>query len=106
MGWKRHAACRSIRLNLDPINHRRNFMIIDTHGHYTTEPKDLHRFRKDQTTAAKVPRAGAIQTDSVEGRASPNVRSVECPHPENGRPAAARNQRLLRKNALKTQPRR
>ena len=24
-------------------------MIIDCHGHYTTEPKDLHRFRKDQT---------------------------------------------------------
>src|ERR1700693_643962 len=27
-------------------------MIIDCHGHYTTEPKDLHRFRKDQTAAA------------------------------------------------------
>ena len=27
-------------------------MIIDCHGHYTTEPKDLHRFRKDQTEAA------------------------------------------------------
>ena len=26
-------------------------MIIDCHGHYTTEPKDLHRFRKDQTVA-------------------------------------------------------
>jgi 4-oxalmesaconate hydratase len=26
-------------------------MIIDCHGHYTTEPKDLHRFRKDQTEA-------------------------------------------------------
>ena len=24
-------------------------MIIDCHGHYTTEPKDLHRFRKEQT---------------------------------------------------------
>jgi len=28
-------------------------MIIDCHGHYTTEPKDLHRFRKDQTEAVK-----------------------------------------------------
>jgi 4-oxalmesaconate hydratase len=27
-------------------------MIIDCHGHYTTEPKDLHRFRKQQTAAA------------------------------------------------------
>src|SRR5262245_17669127 len=27
-------------------------MIIDCHGHYTTEPKDLHRFRKEQTEAA------------------------------------------------------
>jgi 4-oxalmesaconate hydratase len=28
-------------------------MIIDCHGHYTTEPKDLQRFRKEQTAAAK-----------------------------------------------------
>jgi len=27
-------------------------MIIDCHGHYTTEPKDLHRFRREQTAAA------------------------------------------------------
>ena len=27
-------------------------MIIDCHGHYTTEPKDLHRFRQEQTAAA------------------------------------------------------
>src|SRR6516164_92108 len=27
-------------------------MIIDCHGHYTTEPKYLHRFRKEQTAAA------------------------------------------------------
>jgi 4-oxalmesaconate hydratase len=27
-------------------------MIIDCHGHYTTEPKDLSRFRKEQTAAA------------------------------------------------------
>ena len=28
-------------------------MIIDCHGHYTTEPKDLHRFRKEQIEAVK-----------------------------------------------------
>src|SRR5262245_8667930 len=27
-------------------------MIIDCHGHYTSEPKDLHRFRKEQTAAS------------------------------------------------------
>src|SRR5437660_8771753 len=69
MGWKRHAACRSIRPN-QPINHRRNSMIIDCHGHYTTEPKDLHRFRKDQTAAANAkdkaampPRSGLKMSD-------------------------------------------
>jgi len=30
----------------------RFLMIIDCHGHYTTEPQDLHRFRKEQTAAA------------------------------------------------------
>src|SRR5205807_9739742 len=52
-------------------------MIIDCHGHYTTEPKDLHRFRKEQTEAVKnktalPPRAGLKMSDdeirsSVEG---------------------------------------
>src|SRR5438309_258042 len=52
-------------------------MIIDCHGHYTTEPKDLHRFRKDQTEAVKTrgpppPRAGLKMSDdeiraSIEG---------------------------------------
>src|SRR3954468_1839281 len=28
-------------------------MIIDCHGHSTTEPNDLHRFRAQQTEAAK-----------------------------------------------------
>ena len=28
-------------------------MIIDCHGHYTTEPHQLHDFRKKQTEAAK-----------------------------------------------------
>ncbi len=43
-------------------------MIIDCHGHYTTEPKDLHRFRKDQTEGVKnksamPPRAGLKMSD-------------------------------------------
>src|SRR4029079_5470438 len=52
-------------------------MIIDCHGHYTTEPKDLHRFRKDETEAVKnksplPPRAGLKMSDdeireSIEG---------------------------------------
>jgi len=52
-------------------------MIIDCHGHYTTEPKDLHRFRKDQTEAVKnksalPPRADLKMSDdeiraSIEG---------------------------------------
>ena len=35
-------------------------MIIDCHGHYTTEPKDLHRFRKDQTKAANAKDKAAL----------------------------------------------
>ena len=54
-------------------------MIIDCHGHYTTEPKDLHRFRKEQTAAANAkdkaampPRSGLKMSDdeireSIEG---------------------------------------
>ena len=54
-------------------------MIIDCHGHYTTEPKDLHRFRKEQTAAANAkdkaampPRAALKMPDdeireSIEG---------------------------------------
>ena len=45
-------------------------MIIDCHGHYTTEPKDLHRFRKEQTEAANAkdksklpPRSGLKMSD-------------------------------------------
>ena len=36
-------------------------MIIDCHGHYTTEPKDLHRFRKEQTAAANAKDKAAAQ---------------------------------------------
>jgi 4-oxalmesaconate hydratase len=35
-------------------------MIIDCHGHYTTEPKDLHRFRKEQTAAANAKNKAAM----------------------------------------------
>ena len=35
-------------------------MIIDCHGHYTTEPKDLHRFREDQTAAANAKDTAAM----------------------------------------------
>src|ERR1700685_4620681 len=45
-------------------------MIIDCHGHYTTEPKDLHRFRREQTAAANIkdkaampPRSGLKMSD-------------------------------------------
>jgi 4-oxalmesaconate hydratase len=40
-------------------------MIIDCHGHYTTEPKDLHRFRKEQTAAAN-----AAEKTAMPSRAS------------------------------------
>ena len=30
-------------------------MIIDCHGHYTTEPQKLHDFRKQQVAAIKDP---------------------------------------------------
>ena len=30
-------------------------MIIDCHGHYTTEPKELQAFRKQQVDAAATP---------------------------------------------------
>src|SRR5262245_56018813 len=39
---------------------RRVSMIIDCHGHYTTEPKDLHRFRKEQTAAANAKDKAAL----------------------------------------------
>ena len=60
-----------------PSSLAKGIMIIDCHGHYTTEPKDLHRFRKDQTEAVKTkgpppPRAGLKMSDdeiraSIEG---------------------------------------
>src|SRR5579871_2026964 len=45
-----------------PFPHKINdcAMIIDCHGHYTTEPKDLHRFRKEQTAAANAKNKAAM----------------------------------------------
>jgi 4-oxalmesaconate hydratase len=49
-------------------------MIIDCHGHYTTEPKDLHRFRQEQTKAAKdktaMPSRAALEMSDDEIRES------------------------------------
>ena len=40
-------------------------MIIDCHGHYTTEPKDLHRFRKDQIAAVEANTLAALPSRSL-----------------------------------------
>ena len=49
-------------------------MIIDCHGHYTTEPKDLHRFRQEQTKAVKdktaMPSRAALKMSDDEIRES------------------------------------
>lgn len=53
-------------------------MIIDCHGHYTTEPKDLHRFRAAQTRAfdeKRAPPARAslkISDDEIRETLEPN----------------------------------
>jgi len=40
-------------------------MIIDCHGHYTTEPKDLHRFRKEQTAVGQGGDAAPLGLENV-----------------------------------------
>jgi 4-oxalmesaconate hydratase len=49
-------------------------MIIDCHGHYTTEPKDLIRFRQEQTAAVKdktaMPSRAALKMSDDEIRES------------------------------------
>ena len=56
-------------------------MIIDCHGHYTTEPKDLHRFRKEQTAAANakdktaMPSRAALKMSDDEIRAKMTERA-------------------------------
>src|SRR6201993_4247550 len=51
-------------------------MIIDCHGHYTTEPKDLHRFRKEQTAVANakdkaaMPSRASLKISDDENRES------------------------------------
>ena len=47
-------------------------MIIDCHGHYTTEPKDLHRFRKEQTAAV-----GSGDKTAMPSRASLKISDDE-----------------------------
>ena len=60
-------------------------MIIDCHGHYTTEPKDLHRFRKDQTAAANAkdkaampPRARPEDVATTRSRKASSRTSSSC----------------------------
>ena len=67
-------------------------MIIDCHGHYTTEPKDLHRFRKDQTAAANAkdkaampPRSGLKMSDD-EIRESIEAEPAQIPARARHRP--------------------
>jgi len=49
-------------------------MIIDCHGHYTTEPKPLMDFRQKQTAAAKdgspLPSPSSVKISDEEFRAS------------------------------------
>ena len=49
-------------------------MIIDCHGHYTTEPKDLLRWRKEQVEhvkeAAKQPSKASLKVTDDEIRES------------------------------------
>jgi 4-oxalmesaconate hydratase len=56
-------------------------MIIDCHGHYTTEPKDLHRFRKEQTEAVKTRRRcrrASLKMSDDEIRESVEAPSSSC----------------------------
>src|SRR6516162_11285648 len=55
-------------------DYQRGAMIIDCHGHYTTEPQKLHDFRKNQIAAIKDPKQkpspSAINISDDELRAS------------------------------------
>jgi 4-oxalmesaconate hydratase len=57
-----------------PIPYERGVMIIDCHGHYTTEPQKLHDFRKNQVAAikdpAQKPSPSAIKISDDELRSS------------------------------------
>ena len=53
-------------------------MIIDCHGHYTTEPKDLHRFRKEQTAAANAKDKAAMPSRAALKMSDDEIReSIE-----------------------------
>ena len=59
----------------------RRHMIIDCHGHYTTEPKDLHRFRKEQTAAANTKDKTAMPSRAalmLPATASPLKRGIRA----------------------------
>ena len=53
-------------------------MIIDCHGHYTTEPKDLHRFRKEQSAAANAKDKAAMPSRATLKMSDDEIRdSIE-----------------------------
>ena len=53
-------------------------MIIDCHGHYTTEPKELHRFRKEQTAAANAKDKAAMPSRAALKMSDDEIReSIE-----------------------------
>src|ERR1700735_2678569 len=57
-----------------PVPPKRGDMIIDCHGHYTTEPQKVHDFRKNQSAAirdpAQKPSPSSINISDDELRAS------------------------------------
>src|SRR5262249_24849490 len=60
------------------LTQRRISMIIDCHGHYTTEPKDLHRFRKEQTEAANAKDKAAMPSRAALKMSDDEIReSIE-----------------------------
>ena len=77
---RRRPALRSAPPNAGPVEqepeagNERGAMIIDCHGHYTTEPQKLHDFRKNQIAAIKdpsqKPSAAALKISDDEIRES------------------------------------
>src|SRR6516164_1862773 len=76
--WREHAlsgtraGIRSYRSGFGPPSASEGNMIIDCHGHYTTEPKDLGRFRQEQIDAvkkgAKLPSRASLKISDDEIR--------------------------------------
>ena len=65
-------------------------MIIDCHGHYTTEPKDLHRFRKEQTEAANAKDKSRMPARAQLKMSDDEIREIDRAEPAQ---AAARARR-------------